>query len=133
MMRWLNWLRTLPEYRDLHEIHLILDCYAAHRCTPVKELAKNLNITLHFIPPGLTDLLQPLDLAVFGALKAEYRAIYRFEMSQRDDKRMAKADFAAFLILAWELVSVEAVRSGWACYSPDGGLLQGDWEDDGDA
>ena len=33
-------------------------------------------------PPGLTDLLRSLDRAVFGALKAEYRAMYRDEVSQ---------------------------------------------------
>jgi hypothetical protein len=60
-----------------------------------------------------------LDRSVFGALKAEYRAIYRNEMSQRQDKRASKADFAAFAILAWELVSEEAIHDGWDCYSPE--------------
>jgi hypothetical protein len=64
-------------------------------------------------------LLQPLDRGVFGALKAEYRAINRYEMSQREDERMTKADFAAFLILAWGLVSDEAIHRGWECYNSD--------------
>jgi hypothetical protein len=78
---------------------------------------------VHFIPPGLTDLVQPLGRSVFGALKAEYRAIYRNEMSQRQDKRMSRADFAVFLILAWEFVSEEAIHHGWACYSADDAIL----------
>jgi hypothetical protein len=44
-------------------------------------------------------------------------------MSQRQDKRVSKADFATFLILAWELVSEEAIHHGWDCYSPDGAIL----------
>jgi hypothetical protein len=71
-----------------------------------------LRIRLYFIHPGLTDILQPLDRAVFGALKAEYRAIYRYEMSQREDKAMTKADFAAYLLLAWVWVSEDAIHSG---------------------
>jgi hypothetical protein len=95
----------------------------------VRTLAARLNIVLHFIPPGLTDLLQPLDRSVFGALKAEYRAIYRMDMSQRQDKRKTKADFAAYLILWWELVSEGAVRRGWGCFDPDTGALQAQLED----
>ena len=118
-------MRNLPEYKDGHAIHLILDGYASHRCEEVKRLAEELHIHLHYIPPGLTDLLQPLDRSVFGALKAEYRAIYRMDMSQREDKRMTKADFAAYLVLAWELVSDNAIHHGWECYDPDTRAL---WE-----
>jgi hypothetical protein len=75
----------------MHEINAIIHCYAAHRCDVVRELADRLCIRLHFIPPGLTDILQPLDRALFGALKAEYRAICRFGMSQREDESMTKA------------------------------------------
>ena len=123
MLQWLLFLRSLPEYADGHEIHVILDCFRVHICEAVRREAARLNIRLHFIPPGLTDLLQPLDRAVFGALKAEYRAIYRYEMAQREDKRVKKADFAVFLVLAWELVSEGAIRRGWECYTPGGAVV----------
>ena len=48
---------------------MILDVYAAYRTDTVKQLAEALNIKLYFIPPGYTDLVQPLDVKVFGALK----------------------------------------------------------------
>jgi hypothetical protein len=120
----MRFLRDLPEYVDMHEIHVIIDCYAAHLCGDVRALANELRIRLHFMPPGLMDILQPLDRAVFGALKAEYRAIYRYEMSQREDKSMTKADFAAHLPLARELVSDDAIRRGWKCYRPDTEVLE---------
>jgi hypothetical protein len=91
-------------------------------------LAAKVRIVLHFIPPRLTDPLQPLDRSVFGALKAEYRAIYRMDMSQREDKRMTKAGFGAYLIVAWELVSEGAVRREWECFDPDTGALQAQLE-----
>jgi hypothetical protein len=110
-------------------IHLILDGYATHRCDDVLAMADELGIVLRFIPPGLTDLLQPLDRSVFGALQAEYRAIYRMDMSQREDRRMTKADFAAYLILAWELVSDGAVRRGWECLDPAPRALPAELQD----
>jgi hypothetical protein len=37
-------------------------------------------------------------------------------MAHRDDKHMTKADFPAYLMLAWDLVSEEAIHRGWTCY-----------------
>jgi hypothetical protein len=93
MQQWLRFLRSLPEYADMHEIRVIIDCYATHLCDDGRALADELGIRLHFIPPGLTDILQPLDRAVFGALKAEYRAIHRYEMSQREDQSFDKGRY----------------------------------------
>jgi hypothetical protein len=77
MLEWLKFLRNLPEFQHGRSIHLILDGHATHRCEAVRTLAAMLSIVLQFIRPGLTDVLQPLDRSVFGALKGEYRAIYR--------------------------------------------------------
>ncbi|KAH0795009.1 DDE superfamily endonuclease containing protein [Histomonas meleagridis] len=66
--RYLRFLRT--HFNDEEEIHLLLDSYKVHRCQQIQILAASLKITLHFIPPGLTDQLQPLDRRVFGCLKA---------------------------------------------------------------
>jgi hypothetical protein len=52
------------------------------------------------IPPGLTGIRQALDRSVFGALKAEYRPIYRGDMAHREGKHVTKADFTAYLMLA---------------------------------
>jgi hypothetical protein len=78
-----------------------------------------LRIHLHFIPPGLTGVVQPVGRSVFGALKAEYRPIYRGDLAHREDKHVTKADFTAYLMLACDLVSEEAIHRGWTCYAPD--------------
>jgi hypothetical protein len=122
LLEWLRSLRNLPEHKDDRYIRLILDGYAARRCDDVLAPSDELGIVPHFIPPGLTDVLRPLDRSVFGALKAKYRAIYRYEMSQREERRMTKADFAAFLILAWDLVSDEAIHRGWEATALTRGL-----------
>ena len=105
MMEWLRFLTNLAEYQNGRAIHLILEGYAAHRCEKVRRLAEGLDIHVHYIRPGLTDLLQPLDHSLFDGLRTECRAIDRMNMSQREDTRMTKADFAACLVLAWGLVS----------------------------
>ena len=51
--------------------------------------------------------------------------MYRGDMSQREDKRVRKADLAAYLILAWEVVSDEAIQHGWECNDPGTTRLEG--------
>jgi hypothetical protein len=114
------------EHADGHEIHVILDCCAVHRCDEVKELAETLGIHLPFIPPGLTDIMQPPGRSGFGTLKAEYHAVYRGGMPHREDKHMTKADFAAYPIpyAGMGLVSEEALHRGWTCCHPDTRALE---------
>jgi hypothetical protein len=102
VLRWLHFIRSLPEDADGDGIHLIRDCCAIHRCHAVRNLAERSHIRLHFIPPGLTDIMQPLDCSVFGPLKAEYRAICWGDVAHREDKHLTKADFAGYLMLTWE-------------------------------
>ena len=45
--------------------------------------------------------------------------MYGRDMSEREEKRMGKADFAAYLILAWEQVWDGAIQQGWEWYDPD--------------
>jgi hypothetical protein len=59
---------------------LIWDAFSAHRDLTVSETATRLNIQLIFIPPGMTDKLQPLDHRIFGYLtaRAKVRLIRNF-------------------------------------------------------
>ena len=73
MIRYLQWFRKMFDNKyqnDTNEtIYLILDMYKAHRNKEVIQTAHDNNIELLFVPPGMTDKLQPLDIRVFGALK----------------------------------------------------------------
>jgi hypothetical protein len=119
MLLWLHFIRGLPDCADGHDIDLFLGCDTVHRCAAVRERTERLRVHLHFISPGLTGIVQPLDRSVFGGLKAELRTIYRGNMAHREDKRMTKAEFTAYLMLACDLVSEEAVHRGWTCYDRD--------------
>ena len=86
--------------------------HSSHRTEIVKELAKNLDVLLHFIPPGATDELQPLDRRVFGVLKATARRLFRERPTESRNKRQACAD----LRLAWECLGVDTLEEAWECY-----------------
>jgi hypothetical protein len=124
MLLWLHFIQRFPKSADGRDIHVILDSYAVHRCDAARERAETVRIHLHFLPPGLTDIMQPLDRSVSGAMKAEYRASYQASMAHREDKHMPKADFTAWLILAWDLVSEGAIHHSWTCYDPDTRALE---------
>jgi hypothetical protein len=56
--QYLEWLRAF--YADSDPIHLILDAYSVHRSQDPRNVARELHIELHFIPPGWTDELHKL-------------------------------------------------------------------------
>jgi hypothetical protein len=47
-------------YPDGPELYLMLDSNSAHRNEGMKERVKALNTRLFFIPPGMTEVFQPL-------------------------------------------------------------------------
>jgi hypothetical protein len=115
--QWLNWLRGI--YDDGGPIWLILDCYSVHREAMTRQHAHDLGINLLFIPPGLTDELQPLDRFVFGAMKATCRRLYRMHCDCNPAAHMNQEIATAFLIRAWEGVSPEVMDDAWAIADPE--------------
>jgi hypothetical protein len=78
MVEYLRWLRVRPGLDDQDEdgdfvqtIYLQLDHARVHCTKEVIEEAERLNIQLIFIPASCTDMLQPLDIGVFGPFKAK--------------------------------------------------------------
>ena len=101
----IQYLELLSNHFNHEPIHLILDLYAAHRTDAVKQRAEELGITLYFIPPGCTDLVQPLDVKVFGALKATARKLFRERYNGISSPKMTSKDAVQNLIRVWEGLS----------------------------
>ena len=101
----IQYLELLSNHFNHEPIHLILDLYAAHRTDAVKQRAEELGITLYFIPPGCTDLVQPLDVKVFGALKATARKLFRERYNGISSPKMTSRDAVQNLIMVWEGLS----------------------------
>jgi hypothetical protein len=95
---------------------VILDVYAAHRAPEVIRIAETYGWELVFIPPGCTDLLQPLDRRVFGVLKAYSREQWRVFHHETCGAKMTRAQMAANLVAAWNKIRPEVIDSAWDIY-----------------
>jgi hypothetical protein len=89
---------------------LLLDSHAAHKCEEVRSIAETLNVGLVFVPAGCTDALQPCDRYGFGAFRAIYHLLYRYEVVDR----CSKAQFASMLVRAWTAMPASAILRAWA-------------------
>jgi hypothetical protein len=112
-----SYLENLRSVMGLGPIHLLLDCYSAHRTDAVKEAAVRLGITLRFVPPGLTDKFQPLDRAVFGVLKAQAKRLFHARFHLNAYERRTKQDAVANMVNAWSLLGESAIDAAWDVYN----------------
>jgi hypothetical protein len=113
-----EYLRHLRERVPMeNRLFLICDVHASHRTPAVKELADELNIELIYIPPGATDLLQPLDRKVFGALKSEARRLFRLLAAKNPELKLCKKNTTQTMCDAWNALSAATIASAWEIYS----------------
>jgi hypothetical protein len=110
---YLRWLRS--RYGRL-KIVLLWDIWGAHRSKETKELARQLNIQLEFIPAGQTGECQPLDRRLFGNLKSRARSRFDQMCSRREDPTMQ--DSVAMLVDAWNSIGQDEVLDAWAPLLP---------------
>jgi hypothetical protein len=97
----IHYLHHLRQYfADELAIWLILDIYTAHRTPRVREVAERLNIHLRYIPSGLTDELQRLDRAAFGAMKVFCRRMFRRAVSNNPSMALNRRTAVQFLVPA---------------------------------
>ena len=117
---WTRWLKQLDrEFRLKGEHHLLfVDNCPAH--CPV-ELT---NITLEFLPPNTTSLIQPCDGGIIKCLKGHYRRLLAQRinsyMEAEDNihagelvKRIKVIDALHLLKSAWDCVTPETIRNCW--------------------
>ena len=106
-------------FPDDEPVYLLLDLYSVHRSEEIKQLAESLMIRLIFIPPGMTDQYQPLDRRVFGVLKQYMRLLWRREYMTDPCQRFSKRKAVQLLVPAWERISPQIIRSGWALFDDE--------------
>ena len=119
MMRYLKWLREIMN-RDFNaegmKIHLVLDTYSVHRCEQVKKEALTLNIDLHYIPSGHTEDFQPLDIRVFGALKAKARGYWYTNYALNPAEKYSMRSAVKTLLICWDQLTDKLISSSWEKY-----------------
>jgi hypothetical protein len=114
-----RYMQHLRNHMGPGELHLILDCYTAHRTEVIKRQAADQGITLHFVPPGLTDEFQPLDRKVFGVLKANARALFHTRMVNDPFANRTKIDAVQDMINCWEHLDHDVIEDAWEIYMND--------------
>jgi hypothetical protein len=114
---------------------LVLELYSVHRSQEIKDYAKVLGIRLWFIPAGFTDRLQPLNHALFGAMKAIFRHIFERAFRDAEDHRVGKLQAMQILNDIWRDLKVPSIRKGWEIYDDEdepGAGEDVDWEPESD-
>ncbi|MDB5910656.1 MAG: transposase [Massilia sp.] len=93
---------------------LVVDGHGSHETTEFMWLCFQHNIRLLFLPPHTSHVLQPLDLAVFSALKTAYRKELGNLVNLTDSTAVGKRGFLNCYQRA-RLASLtgQNIRSGW--------------------
>ena len=108
--RYLKFLRKQMKDSD---IFLLWDLHASHRKEDVKEYARKHSIYLSFVPAGQTSYWQPLDNAVFGALKKRAMKEFYELARERELTSLTIVDAVWLLVRAWEGLPESTMRRGW--------------------
>lgn len=86
----LHYLRTIiiPDSCSLPSL-LLLDCYNAHLTEPVMRLAHQHNIHIVTIPSTCTSSLSPLDVGIFGMVRALFNSLWSKQLNDWYESKRA--------------------------------------------
>ena len=110
------YLMHISEWFGGQHVDLVCDLHTSHHTEFIKKLAMDLNISLHFIPAGCTDDMQPLDRKVFGAVKGTAKLLFRQSHRHDPDRKIAKPDAVQSMIRAWDSLDEATIQEAWSCY-----------------
>ena len=121
----LYYLELVSKWMNNEKCALIIDRYSAHRTEKIFAKARSLEIRLVFIPTSATDIYQPLDRRVFGALKSAGASVVD-DVVFETNASPTKAEAADFFVSCWYSLSRATICSGWD-------LAENDQEEDDEA
>ena len=87
---------TKDNDRELEPCLLIYDGHLPHMWYGTIDLARQKSVTVIKLPPHTTDLLQPLDVAVFKSLKDHWGDVL-FQRNNTSPLKLSKAEFGTIL------------------------------------
>ena len=90
-----NVIRKSPFFFLLFQL-LIIDNHGSHFSVDVLDKAKDNNVTILCLPSHTTHLAQPLDVAVFSAMKGAYNKVCAASRLLKADHRLRVSDFSKF-------------------------------------
>ena len=110
----LAWLQgPVLTYTQGRPAALLLDKYGSHWTTRVRELAAHLNIELILVPPGMTSICQPLDVAFNGPMKIIRMKIWKEQRKENPFFPDTWQSAVARAVQAYRKVSRWTTRFAW--------------------
>jgi transposase-like protein len=110
-LEYLEWLSRKVKGQKLC---LLWDCFSAHRDGDVRRNAEEREIALKFVPGGMTEEWQPLDLRIFGSLKQRARALFDAEWTRNPNTELSIENAIGLLIRAWGSITQEEILDAWS-------------------
>jgi hypothetical protein len=108
--RCLDWLSDLVKGQRLS---LVWDCFSANHDDLVTSRAEGKHIMVEFIPAGLPDERQPLDLRIFGRLEMRVRSLFDDEWIRDDSVELTVARAIQRLLRAWDSITQGEILEAW--------------------
>ena len=95
-------LPAVKLYSSKLPVVLFFDGHHSHMSLKLIKVARNNNVHLMCFPPHCTHILQPLDVAVFGPLKATWRNVLKEHQLKTCAANVTKEDFPSLLANLWK-------------------------------
>ena len=115
----IEWLRefaslTSPTASPYKAVVLIVEGSKTHLTRAIIEEAVKLGVHLVALPSHLTDVVQPLDVNVFGPFKAALKKRQREWRAKNRDKSITPSLFVQFVTESWmQFVTPSVIMSGF--------------------
>lgn len=121
------YLGLVHKWMNRENCALILDRYSAHEAEAVRQRAAELGIRLVYIPTSATEIYQPLDRRIFGAMKSSgSREFDEFVFANR--RGYTQPEAADIFVKCWKNLSRDLINKSWNLYEE----LASDDTDSGD-
>jgi hypothetical protein len=102
----------------LRKIRELVGESCAHVSETTKRTAEECNIRLVYIPVSDTDVYQPLDLRVFGALKSTACSMIYDKIFETDGS-LTKPQAADLFVKIWKKMNINVIKSAWRMIKDD--------------
>jgi hypothetical protein len=134
MIELLTFIRTFEPFKPTAGqpkgcgIGMVLDMHASHRTTDFKNAAIAEDVELVFVPPGATDVFQPLDRVIYAPFKAiakrlSHNYIQGEIIAGVEAPKVARDEMVNECCAAWRQLSRETVLKAWSLYTEDAGVI----------
>ena len=114
-----TWMRRvfIPDTSHLRPTLLIFDGHASHITIDVIDIARENNVILYCLPPHTTNILQPLDVAIFRPMKQHFSrlcgSIQLATIGQPKKVRINKTNFTAIFKEAFGSITLSTIENGF--------------------